>query len=359
MRLLIAGGGWYGCHLATVLLELGHQVTILLKGGLLFDGSSAKNQNRLHLGYHYPRSNKTRLECQRGFTEFMRQYGHVTNHVGRNIYLVAEDSLVDFDTFCLIYKDSAEFELIKLEDVPLINSDRFQGAILCEERVIDYNKARRHFEGVLAGTNIIYQCSTQEIIQVDDKYVLRGQSYDCLIDCTYGQATIPKEVASPPVLYELCLTLIYQLTSQLDPDFALTVMDGNFFSLYPVQYDTDHSYYTLTDVAKTPCFASKNIQEIESYKSSLTSEQIAQQKKIIEDRVLEYLPEFNSHFKYVDFWLSCKTKFNNGRNAAADRSVSVTQSNNFIQVFGGKITGILDAVPLVIQTIPPILTENY
>ena len=77
MRILIIGAGWYGCHLATVLLKRGIYVYIVDKSNDFFQGSSSKNQNRLHLGYHYPRSDDTITECKEGYTQFCEQYANI------------------------------------------------------------------------------------------------------------------------------------------------------------------------------------------------------------------------------------------------------------------------------------------
>jgi glycine/D-amino acid oxidase-like deaminating enzyme len=66
-RVGIIGGGWYGCHVASVLREQGFDVIIYERNSQLFSEGSRWNQFRLHQGFHYARSWNTRIETIRGF----------------------------------------------------------------------------------------------------------------------------------------------------------------------------------------------------------------------------------------------------------------------------------------------------
>ena len=72
MKIAIIGAGWFGCHIGHELLKEGHKVTIFEREKELFNGASGNNQNRLHLGYHYPRSNLTRVQSKKGFNIFKK-----------------------------------------------------------------------------------------------------------------------------------------------------------------------------------------------------------------------------------------------------------------------------------------------
>ena len=59
MKICVIGAGWFGCHIATKLIDEGHSVKIFEKNKKIFSNASGNNQNRLHQGFHYPRSRKT------------------------------------------------------------------------------------------------------------------------------------------------------------------------------------------------------------------------------------------------------------------------------------------------------------
>ena len=71
MRVAVAGAGWFGCHIASELIQGGHEVVVFEASDDVFTGASGINQNRLHLGFHYPRSYETREQSRDGFQLFV------------------------------------------------------------------------------------------------------------------------------------------------------------------------------------------------------------------------------------------------------------------------------------------------
>ena len=95
MKIAIIGGGWVGCHLAHKLRDK-HEVVIYEKNTELFKETSFNNQNRLHSGFHYARNHKTRLMSKNTFTQFMDDYGFMTEEVKKNLYCVPySKSIID------------------------------------------------------------------------------------------------------------------------------------------------------------------------------------------------------------------------------------------------------------------------
>ena len=210
----VVGGGWYGCHIAMHLLDLGWDVIVLEKEPELFAGASAANQSRLHLGFHYPRSAATRKAAVDGFRRFMDAYGHLTSVVPLNIYGVARDlSLIDFDTFARVMDtpflpvDPADYGLANLE-----------GAMLSGERLIDCGAAGRYFESALDGRLCLGARARVEA----------AGAWAWTINCTYGGE------GTPGVEYlEPCIMFLFDGPS----DRAVTVMDGpHGVSMYPCRW---------------------------------------------------------------------------------------------------------------------------
>ena len=105
MKIAIIGGGWVGCHLAYKLKEL-HSITLYEKNTELFLETSYNNQNRLHSGFHYARNFKTREMCRETYSQFMEDYGFLTNDVKNNLYCVPNTkSIIDYGTYIQIFKD--------------------------------------------------------------------------------------------------------------------------------------------------------------------------------------------------------------------------------------------------------------
>ena len=58
-RIAVIGAGFFGIMTALKLAERGYSVTIFEKNRDIILGASYINQNRMHMGYHYPRSEET------------------------------------------------------------------------------------------------------------------------------------------------------------------------------------------------------------------------------------------------------------------------------------------------------------
>lgn len=72
-NILIIGGGIHGI---TIALELAkkYNITIVDSTREILSGTSKNNHNRIHLGYHYPRSKETIQECKLGYKFFIEKY---------------------------------------------------------------------------------------------------------------------------------------------------------------------------------------------------------------------------------------------------------------------------------------------
>jgi hypothetical protein len=306
MRIAIIGGGWVGCHLARKLMK-DNDVTLFEKNEL-FKATSYFNQNRLHLGYHYARNYRTRNLCQTTFPQFMDEYKILTSEVENNLYCVADDSLIDYYTFREIFdkpqhykKQFSEFEHI-------------EGIIKTEERYIDFELVNLYFNKILK--DIIVKKEITDIKAL-------SKEYDLVINATNNHLS-PIDNA----FYELTLSLLYK---KIQPTSfgALTLVDGNFFSIYPYK----DKLYTVTDVEHTPLFTTNNIDELNNFKV----DNVLEKQQLIENKIKHYYPEFLEHFAYDNYFISVKSKV---KSNSANRYPVVTQENNIVNCFTGKIQGI-------------------
>jgi len=307
----IIGAGWYGCHLALTLLNTGFNPVVYEKTGV-FTGTSVRNQNRLHLGFHYPRSSKTRLLCKENFNQFRLQYGELVDHFDNNIYAVANESILDAGT----YKQVMEAEGLALESVDLDE----MGIVGCEEGfsvfegVIDHEAARNYFTKRLHRQVRIETIDTLEGFEGLDVKVL---------DCSYNSFKTIKDV-------NMCITLSLVYEKKTKGTMGLTIMDGDFCSLYPV--DTYSGMYTLTHVKHGV------IQE-----DSL--EEVLKAKVQMEEEITKFLPSFKTNFIYKNYFIAYKCKIRSGCDS---RHLVTKRNKNVTSFMCGKITGIYDAERFVI-----------
>jgi len=322
----IVGAGWYGCYAADYLSARGVPFVLVDQKGTVFGGASAANQNRLHIGFHYPRSAATRRECAEGYRRFARQFPDFLRDLN-TFYFVAKQSIVDYSTYTAIFKqEGVPFREVDLAEAESVCGMRLVSGYLdanacvrCDEKWID-PAAAKQFYAAKYGSRVLTHIPTGT----------------CgVLDCTYGQANAPSDAT-----YEVCIALIYRQTTHTAP-FALTVMDGEFFSIHPYQLDSDTNklLYTVTHVTHTPVAETSCAKDAKRVAGAFGAEDVEPLKKKMLDDLTRFVPDFESHFEYVGYLASVKCKFRDA--GSADRSMRVWHPRTDVMSFcGGKITGI-------------------
>ena len=329
--IIIIGGGWYGCHCAS-LLKNKHKVTILEKNAELFDNSSYYNQNRLHLGFHYCRNYSTRNLCESTHNKFIQTYGHCVDIIDRNYYLVANESCIDYDTYTCIYKyDNIKFDTINNNIFNNVQKD----IIKVKEKVINSNKIKNHFINILKDIPIHFNTTAIKLENVDNKVkvICDNKMYiaDIVFDCTYNQLGLSKK----QYIYEKTISLLYKKIKENDFD-GVTIVDGKFCSIYPRIYND--KIYTLTDVEHTPMIKSFKYNDVKDYTPSDTK--LINIINKMEKKIKYYYPKFGEEYNYIDYFLSNKTKMISNSDS---RDICIENlGNNIITVNCGKIVGIFD-----------------
>lgn len=322
-KIAIIGSGWYGCHLASSLSKR-NTVHLFEKNSSIFEEASLKNQNRLHLGFHYPRSFITREQSKRGYKLFLSSYPKLIKTIDMNIYAIAEgESLMDFKTYCSIMSAS-RLEWKEVTKSLPINLNNIDGALACNEYFIDSQKAKSYFQKVLKCKIDLKNKITPEEINKMSNY------FDIILDCTWNKLFL-----SNKFFYEPCIVFTY--VSSLGSSFALTLMDGNLFSLYPFT----NKKYTLTHVKYTPLGQFNNLSEAQNAIDNIKLSEINELRLKSEKHVLKYFPSFKDYFSSEGHFFSMKTKKINSM--SDDRSTFITkQSDNVYSVHSGKIDTIFD-----------------
>lgn len=327
MRLLIIGAGWYGSHIAKKCIEAGHTVTIIDKQNDFFCGSSYKNQNRLHLGFHYPRSDDTIHECVAGFSKFKTEYPQLSRPIRMNLYFLVKDaSKISFQDFQSVFSQkNIPFDILSTDAIfpSLKNVEEF--SIKVDEEYIDFQNVKSYFQGLL-GKHLFRIEDTSVFKNIDSIRQHIGNSFDYILNCTYNQLhPIPYEK------YELYLTLIYKI--DFYDTFAYTLMDGPFFSIYP--YDIENKLYTVTSVQHGVVYQGESLPE-----GAIDNMVLLDKIQTIEQMILQYIPSWSVISSYHDHFISLKTK---PVTQTDDRSLRYSVEGNLINFYGGKITGIFHA----------------
>jgi len=327
LRIRVLGAGWYGCHLAMVLLERGHYVEVHEIADRVFAGASGACPSRLHCGAHYPRSHQTRAHCREHYDAFMKRYGHLTSGVPINIYAVAsQDSLVDFDNYRQSLRGEMEFITVERpEEYGLQNVD---GAILVKERVIVPTRAAEYFQTNLE--NVLSFNTSPEDSDAGD--------WDWTIDATFcarDEANIDR--------YEPCLTVILDGPT----DWAVTIMDGPFPSLY--RWDADQNLSSLTSAKLTPFCKVSSWAKARHILDSLEDDYVQERAEEMIDQMAHYWPSAKSMYRLEGWRLGVRAMPRSGCDA---RLVEVLKlADRVLRIRAGKIDAVIHAERLVLEEI--------
>jgi hypothetical protein len=326
MNILVIGAGWYGCHLSKYLMDKGHKVTIVDKTNTIFSGASSKNQNRLHLGFHYPRARDTIKECQSGFYKFKELYGSLLEPITNNYYFISKyGSKITMAEYVKIFEPT-DFVECSLKDMPLSITNVNDTVLRVNEEYINPKKSIEYFKKYLMP--FFYSIdSPQTFSSVKAIVDYVPVSFDYIINCSFNHLE-PIEYDH----YELYVSFLYKIDT--DDIFAYTIMDGEFFSIYP--YDIEQCIYTVTSVKHGVLLSIRD----SSIDYSNMDTEIMERKQIVDNEIKEYINDWSNKAVYVDYFLSWKTK---PKTMTDDRSLQYKIADNVISFYGGKITGIFHA----------------
>lgn len=244
-HILIIGGGVFGLTAAIVLGEAGMRVTLVEKEEDIMLGASMVNQNRIHYGYHYPRSKATCLESLEGLHSFKEYYGASIHDGFQKYYAVAkEGSHIDANAF---YNFCTDLELPLTEAYPdenILNRSLVEACWLTTEPIFDYYTLKQLvIYRIAANKNItilrnVRPLAIRQTASHQKEIVLSNNSTlvcDTIVNATYAGLSETAHLLgkrSIPAKYQLCLMPILKSPKQR-PDFGITIMDGPFCSLMP------------------------------------------------------------------------------------------------------------------------------
>lgn len=337
MKIGIIGSGWYGCHLAYVLSKYGHIVTIFEKEQTIFSGASSQNTNRLHRGYHYPRSKVTRMENMECIEKFIDRYPQFVYGKANNIYGVSQqDSILDWET----YKDILRSSNLKYKEIDAekYGFKNLQGALICDEYFIDFVKAKSFFENKLK-TNIHYNTPVHSLHETADEIVVNKKyHFDLIVDCSYSFFL---KTESLKIKYELIqLPILKGINNNRELSFV--IMDGHFQSLTP--YVLSENHFTLYDVEFSSLLKSNDISDI--INSPMSKEQTLMFEKEMMEKANYYYHNFSKVYEIVGKISTIRATHDN---LDANRKIVCEKESKIIKIFSGKIGSIFQAESLLLN----------
>ena len=293
----IIGAGWFGCHIGNELIKKKFEITIFEKEKHIFKNGSGNNTNRLHLGYHYPRSKKTRKMSFNGYQKFIKKYPNFSKSLNKNIYAIAKDdsNMMTPKTFeKSIRQSNLKLSNISLNSISLKNITK---AYNTNERQINHEKAKNFFKKILK-KNILYEKNIKTIKKINNKYLIDNKVFDYVINCTWQQSFKSKDFN---LTYEHCLISLYKPKNKKHHSY--TIMDGPFYTLI----EWSNNIFALYSVTNSRVLTSKNLQKVQKSFNKLSAKGELEIKKQIENGFLKFYPDFKKNFTFIKNLNSIRT----------------------------------------------------
>jgi hypothetical protein len=241
MKVLIIGGGIFGCCTAFVLSESKFLVDLIDEENDIMRKASFVNHNRIHLGYHYLRSIETAEQSIEGLLSFLFYFGDSVIHQFPNYYGIAKEnsktSAQQFLDFC--NKVGIGYE----EEYPdhfLLNPDLLDSCFKVPEPIWDYSSLKNTISKQIGSSkvNLYLNSKCQDIKTLSDgvfevKFNGEVKHYDIVINATYAnlnQINAMLGLEPKKLLFEDVAIPVFNYPSF---PFGLTVMDGPFCSVMP------------------------------------------------------------------------------------------------------------------------------
>ena len=330
MKIAIIVSGFYGSTMG-LLLSKKHEVSIFEKEKSIFNGASAANQFRFHLGYHYPRSQKTVNEINKSKKDFISFFGKKSFEKTKNYYPVARKGKLNFSEYEIFLKRNR----LKYKKVNFLkNILTIENTILTEEKNLNFFKTKKFILDSISKSNIKLYLNKE----------LKKNSipkFDRIIIATYANNNEVLNGLGIKKLDTFKYQLVEKIVIKLPKKYkkkSFVVIDGDFVCVDPY---LGTNYHLLSDVklskletiiSKFPNFKSDKTKFLN--KGIIKDIKVSRYKSII-NRSSKFLP-FLKDSKYIGSMFVIRALKKN-KEKTDERTTSVYfHTKKIISIFSGK-----------------------
>lgn len=266
-RLLVIGGGFFGCRLASFAKKsLGFKEAVVFEesDGVL-KRASYHNQARVHTGYHYPRAFTTAFRSRVSTDAFREEFKEACDDSFTKLYAVATTgskiTARQFERFCSAIhapfapaskEHAALFDRRLVEAVYEVQEGAFDAAILARLALAGMQasgvelrlRSKASFDPAAHDPAGRVRLSVEDLSDGS----VRIEEGDAILNCTYGRLAsvgIPLRAELRFEITEIALVRPPPIVEGI----GVTVMDGPFFSCMPFPA---RGLHTLSHVRYTP-----------------------------------------------------------------------------------------------------------
>ena len=330
MKLAVIGSGFFGITLGLILSKK-HEVDIYEKENSILNGASSSNQFRFHLGYHYPRSQKTMHEINKSKDLFISYFGKKIFGKTFNYYLVANTSKTSYKKYEQFLIKNNLYYVSK----NLFSNNKFiEKTILTKEKILNIFNFKKIVIDKIKKSNLNLKLKKE----FNKKNL---EEYDKVIIATYSNNNLLLRKLGIKKLSDYKFQLVEKILVKLPKQYSkksFIVIDGNYVCVDPY---LGTKYHLLSDVklsklettiGKFPTFKNKNKKYLN--KGIIKNIKISRFNKFI-NRSSSYLP-FLREAKYIGSMYVVRTIKKN-KEKTDERTSSVNfHSNKILSVLSGK-----------------------
>tara|TARA_E500000305_G_C3983007_1_gene217913 strand:+ start:109 stop:1143 length:1035 start_codon:yes stop_codon:yes gene_type:complete len=317
-NILIIGAGLFGCCTAIELERSGHRVTLLEKESDIMKKASKMNHNRIHLGFHYPRSIKTAKQSLNGLVSFLLNFkeaivsdfpNYYMNHIDSNV------SSTEYTNFCDEVGISYEFEypknyLLKKKDIDL--------SLRVNEPIFDYDILKSIVDVKLKDVNL----------KLNTEFDGDITGYDYIINASYSNVNIVNDMLESPKLNLKFQDVIVPIFKMKHKPIGLTIMDGPFCSVMP-KGANDNEFLLYHPKFSVVSDSKKHISLSEENENDLID--------AIYKNSIQYYP-FLKNVERQDCWRTVRALPVNHNDARLSEIFINKKNQNHITILSGKIS---------------------
>lgn len=359
-KVAIIGGGIFGCMMAIKLAETGITPVVFERNQSIMRGASKNNQNRLHLGFHYPRDLNTAKQCSDGFYNFVKEFpDSIRTKCINSYYIAANNSRVtpeQYLTFC--DNMGLSYKKIDLNNSFPIATKNIALGITCDEVIYDHNVLTELLLERFAAAKIEPKCNTEviSIEKLNNRFIVHtaedSKVFDAVINCTYGNINRFTNDLGYPInkcQYEYTAIPIVQYDAL--NNIGLTIMDGAFLSFLPYgmtnNYLLYHVKHSVIDTIVDDFMPKEWLDENNNPFVNINKEEIFE---LMKNEMATFFPGL-SNMKLIDFLHGPRMVMPNCDKTDARPSMVNDYKEGYMTVFSGKIDHCIGVANKVKQNI--------
>jgi len=238
MKIAIIGSGFFGIA-CSLLLSKKNNIDLYEDKSDILQQASRKNQFRFHLGYHYPRSDKTVEEIKKSNSFFKNYYKGIFSNKTKNFYAIAKhNSKTSLNKFLYFVKKHN----LNLKKVKNTSNEYRSDFYLSDEQNLNYFSFKK-----LIKKKISYNKNIQLFLKKKFTKKLLPK-YDKVIVCCYSNNNNILNSLGVKKIHKLKYELIEKIVIKLPKEYknkSYIVLDGEFVCIDPY---LGTEYHLLSDV---------------------------------------------------------------------------------------------------------------